>query len=194
MSGRDSRQLPVAGVTPHPHVQWMMQVARHSTMEAWGCLSVGQSLLHDREGPYGPVWQQRIAAAGVTRGPTAAAVAALQRLCGTLGTVGHGGMSRAVDPLWGNVAPPCAGAGGGAWSPREASSGQAPCPALACGQPRDRAPTPDGVARTVWGTPARRHARSRLRFLTLRGDDGTCRGCAAVRQWFTKTSKESSPP
>ncbi len=29
---------------------------------------MGQSLLHDREGPYGPVWQQRIAAAGVTRG------------------------------------------------------------------------------------------------------------------------------
>ena len=69
VSGRDSRQLPVAGVTPHPHVQWMMQVARHSTMEAWGCLSVGQSLLHDREGQYGPVLQQNIAAAGVTRGP-----------------------------------------------------------------------------------------------------------------------------
>ena len=47
----------------------MMQVARHSTMEAWGCLSVGQSLLHDSEGQYGPVLQQNIAAAGVTRGP-----------------------------------------------------------------------------------------------------------------------------
>jgi hypothetical protein len=57
-----------------------------------------------------------------------------------------------------------------------------------------RAPTPDGVARTVWGTLVRRHARSRLRFVTLRGDDGTCRGWAAVRQWFTQTSKESSPP
>jgi hypothetical protein len=46
----------------------MMQVARHSTMEAWGCLSVGQSLLHDREGQYGPVLQQSIATAGVMRG------------------------------------------------------------------------------------------------------------------------------
>jgi len=142
----------------------MRQVARHSTMEVWGGLVCGA---------ISPAWpggaiRPRLATAHRRRRGDAwdtAAVAASQRLCGTLGMVGHRGMSRAVDPLWGNVAPPCAGAGGGAWSPREASSGQAPCPALACGQPRDRAPRPDGVSRTAWGTPARRHARSRLRFL-----------------------------
>ena len=43
-----SRKVPVAGVTPHPHEAWMVQVARNVTMEAWGFLSPGQYLLHDR--------------------------------------------------------------------------------------------------------------------------------------------------
>lgn len=31
-----SRQVHVAGVTLHPHAQWMMQVARNVTMAEWG--------------------------------------------------------------------------------------------------------------------------------------------------------------
>ena len=37
-----SRQIHVAGVTPHPNAEWMVQVARNVTMEQWGCLSPGQ--------------------------------------------------------------------------------------------------------------------------------------------------------
>jgi putative transposase len=44
-----SRKGHVAGVTPHPHEAWMSQVARHVTMEAWGFLSPGQYLIHDRD-------------------------------------------------------------------------------------------------------------------------------------------------
>src|SRR5712691_1217282 len=77
-------------------------------------------------------------------------------------------MSLAVDPLWGSVTPPCAGAVCGAFSSRTQSSGQGQCPALSCGQPRDRAPRPDAVSRTAWGTPEILHARSRMSFLTLR--------------------------
>src|SRR5712691_12854864 len=77
-------------------------------------------------------------------------------------------MSLAVDPLWGSVTPPCAGAVCGAFSSRTKSSGQGQCPALSCGQPRDRAPRPDAVSRTAWGTPEILHARSRMSFLTLR--------------------------
>jgi hypothetical protein len=36
-----SRKGHVAGVTPHPNEAWMVQVARHVTMEEWGCLSSG---------------------------------------------------------------------------------------------------------------------------------------------------------
>ncbi len=43
-----SRKVHVAGVTPHPNEAWMMQVARHVTMEEWGFLSPGQYLIHDR--------------------------------------------------------------------------------------------------------------------------------------------------
>lgn len=64
-----SRQVHVAGVTPHPNAPWMMQAARNITMEAWGFLSPGQYLIHDRDGKYCPAFQQIIDAAGVTRVP-----------------------------------------------------------------------------------------------------------------------------
>jgi putative transposase len=61
-----SRQIHVAGVTPHPNVQWMMQSARNVTMEEWGFLSPGQYLIHDRDGKYCPAFHQIIDTAGVT--------------------------------------------------------------------------------------------------------------------------------
>src|SRR5881296_3445597 len=64
-----SRQVHVAGVTPHPNQAWMVQVARNVTMEEWGFLSPGQYLIHDRDGKYCPAFQQIIDASGVTRVP-----------------------------------------------------------------------------------------------------------------------------
>jgi len=64
-----SRKIHRAGVTPHPHEAWMVQVARHVTMEEWGFLSPGQSLIHDRDGKYCPAFQQLIDAAGIKRVP-----------------------------------------------------------------------------------------------------------------------------
>jgi len=64
-----TREVHVAGVTPHPNQAWMMQMARNITMEEWGFLSPGQYLLHDRDGKYCPAFQQIIDAAGVTRVP-----------------------------------------------------------------------------------------------------------------------------
>jgi hypothetical protein len=62
-----SRQVHVAGVTLHPNEAWMVQVARHVTMEAWGCLSPGQYLIHDRDTKFCPAFQQIIDDAGVER-------------------------------------------------------------------------------------------------------------------------------
>jgi len=64
-----SREIHVAGVTPHPNEAWMVQVARNVTMEAWGFLSPGQDLIHDRDGKYCPAFQQIIDGAGVKRVP-----------------------------------------------------------------------------------------------------------------------------
>jgi hypothetical protein len=64
-----SRQVHLAGVTPHPDEAWMVQVARNVTREAWGFLSPGHSLIHDRDGKYCPAFQQIIDAAGVKRVP-----------------------------------------------------------------------------------------------------------------------------
>jgi putative transposase len=64
-----SRKIQVAGVTPHPTEAWMAPVARNVTMDEWGFLSPGQYLIHDRDGKYGPAFQQMIAAAGVKRVP-----------------------------------------------------------------------------------------------------------------------------
>jgi putative transposase len=38
-------------------------------MEAWGFLSPGQSLIHDRDGTYCPAFHQLIDRAGITRVP-----------------------------------------------------------------------------------------------------------------------------
>src|SRR5438105_3972813 len=62
-----SRQVHVAGVTPHPNEAWMVQVARNVTMEAWGFLSPGQYLIHDRDTKFCAAFQQIIDDAGVER-------------------------------------------------------------------------------------------------------------------------------
>src|SRR2546425_728297 len=64
-----SRQVHIAGVTPHPDEAWMVQVARNVTMEAWGFLSPGQYLIHDRDTKFCAAFQQLIDAAGVKRVP-----------------------------------------------------------------------------------------------------------------------------
>jgi transposase InsO family protein len=64
-----SREVHLAGVTPHPNAPWMIQVARNVTMEEWGFLAPGQYLIHDRDGKYCPAFQQIMDEAGVTRVP-----------------------------------------------------------------------------------------------------------------------------
>src|SRR5262245_50375884 len=39
-----SRKIYVAGMTPHPHERWMVQMARNVTMEQWGFLTPAQYL------------------------------------------------------------------------------------------------------------------------------------------------------
>jgi transposase InsO family protein len=62
-----SRQVSVAGVTPHPNEAWMMQMARNVTMEEWGLLPPGQYLIHDRDTKFCAAFQQIIDDAGVER-------------------------------------------------------------------------------------------------------------------------------
>jgi len=66
---RGTREVHSAGVTPYPNEQWMIQVARNLTMEAWGFLTPGQYLIHDRDGKYCSAFQPIIDAAGVKRVP-----------------------------------------------------------------------------------------------------------------------------
>ena len=62
-----TREVHIAGVTPHPNQAWMMQTARNLTMEEWGFLGPGQYLIHDRDGKYCPAFQQIFDNAGVER-------------------------------------------------------------------------------------------------------------------------------
>jgi putative transposase len=64
-----SRQVHLAGITPHPNEAWMVQVARNVTMDEWGFLSPGQYLIHDRDGKYCPAFQHILDPAEVTRVP-----------------------------------------------------------------------------------------------------------------------------
>jgi transposase InsO family protein len=62
-----TREVHVAGVTPHPDEAWMVQVARNATMEEWGFLASGQYLIHDRDSKFCPAFQRTIEAVGVKR-------------------------------------------------------------------------------------------------------------------------------
>jgi transposase InsO family protein len=64
-----SRQVHIAGVTPHPNTPWMMQVARNVTMDEWGFLAPGQYLIHDRDTKFCAAFQQIIDDAGIERIP-----------------------------------------------------------------------------------------------------------------------------
>jgi transposase InsO family protein len=65
----ETRQVYIAGVTPHPNEAWMRQIARNVTMEAWGGLKPGQYLIHDRDTKFCAAFKQIIDDAGVTRVP-----------------------------------------------------------------------------------------------------------------------------
>ena len=47
-----SREIHVAGVTPHPNESWMNQIARNVTMDGWGFLSGKKYLIHDRDSKF----------------------------------------------------------------------------------------------------------------------------------------------
>jgi len=65
----DTREVHIAGVTPHPTEPWMMQVARNLTMEEWGFLKSGAYLIHDRDTKFCAAYKQILDDAGVKRLP-----------------------------------------------------------------------------------------------------------------------------
>ena len=65
----ETRRVHVAGVTPHPNEQWMMQMARNLTMDEWGILQPGQYLIHDRDTKFCAAFKETLDDAGVKRVP-----------------------------------------------------------------------------------------------------------------------------
>jgi putative transposase len=65
----DTREVHIAGVTPQPNEQWMMQVARNLTMDEWGILKPGQYVIHDRDSKFSEAFKQLLDDAGVKRLP-----------------------------------------------------------------------------------------------------------------------------
>ena len=63
-----TREVHIAGCTPHPDHRWMAQVARHVTMVDWGFWT-GHYLIDDRDGKSCPAFQRILEDAGVTRVP-----------------------------------------------------------------------------------------------------------------------------
>src|SRR5256712_9327566 len=64
-----TREVHVAGMTPHPNQAWMAQIARNVTMADCGFLYPGWYLSHDKDGTYCPAFQRIIDEAGITRVP-----------------------------------------------------------------------------------------------------------------------------
>jgi transposase InsO family protein len=65
----ETRQVHIAGVTPHPNETWMKQMARNLTMDECGILKPGQYLIHDRDTKFCATFKQMLDDAGVKRVP-----------------------------------------------------------------------------------------------------------------------------
>jgi putative transposase len=63
----NTREVHVAGLTPHPDHRWMTQMARNITMADWGFVAPGQYLIHDRDTKLCLAFQQTVDAMGVKR-------------------------------------------------------------------------------------------------------------------------------
>jgi homeodomain-containing protein len=62
----ESRKVCLAGITPHPHEEWMKQMGRNVTLDQWGFLGNCRYLLHDRDGKFCPAFDQIIELGNVT--------------------------------------------------------------------------------------------------------------------------------
>jgi putative transposase len=65
----DTREVHIAGVTPHPGEAWMQQIARNVTMEEWGVLKPGAYLIHDGDKKFCAAFKQLLDDAGIKRVP-----------------------------------------------------------------------------------------------------------------------------
>jgi len=61
-----TRRVYIAGITPHPNEQWMIQVARNVTMADVGFLASSRYLIHDRDAKFCESFRDTIEAVGVT--------------------------------------------------------------------------------------------------------------------------------
>jgi transposase InsO family protein len=60
-----TREIHIAGLTRWPNEQWMAQIARNITMDEYGFLRSGESLIHDRDGKYCPSFLKKLEGSGV---------------------------------------------------------------------------------------------------------------------------------
>ena len=60
-----SKEVYIAGITPHPNENWMKQIARNITMEDWGFLSNCRYLIHDRDTKFCKSFRSIIASMGI---------------------------------------------------------------------------------------------------------------------------------
>ncbi len=60
-----TRRVHIAGMTPNPHEDWMVQVARNVSMVEFGFLRAGDYLIHDRDGKFSPKFIETLRAADV---------------------------------------------------------------------------------------------------------------------------------
>ena len=60
-----SREVHIAGITPHPNERWMKQIARNITMDGFGGLSNLKYLIHDRDSKFCKSFRSIIAEMGI---------------------------------------------------------------------------------------------------------------------------------
>jgi putative transposase len=68
----ESRRVIVAGITRHPDQEWMEQIGRSATQDAWGYLYPSRYVLHDRDTKFCASFRSALASGGVKTIPLSA--------------------------------------------------------------------------------------------------------------------------
>ena len=96
----ETRRVTLAGITPHPTEEWMVQMARGAVDDIDGTLLPIRFVLHDRDSKFCASFRHTLHSAGLEPNSPAAALSQSECVRRTLGTLDQKRVSIEADSLW----------------------------------------------------------------------------------------------
>jgi hypothetical protein len=100
----ETRRVTVAGITRHPTEAWMTQMARNAVDEYGGAVRRCRYVLHDRDTKFCDAFEEVLASEDPVP-QTSGATSESERVRGTVGALGKGGMPLQAHSVWRRITP-----------------------------------------------------------------------------------------